>query len=68
MLIEAANTLAYYSMATITSVKRFLVQAPGGTAVEHLTHNPKVEGLSPNAGTGLMKKVDQKLFYFNETQ
>jgi hypothetical protein len=55
-------------MATITTVKWFLVQAPGCTVVEHLTHNPKVEGLSPTAGTGLMKKFDQNLFYFNETQ
>jgi hypothetical protein len=25
-----ANTLAYYDMATITAVKSFIVQAPGG--------------------------------------
>jgi hypothetical protein len=27
--MEAANTLAYYHMATITAVKSFIVQAPG---------------------------------------
>ncbi len=28
-----ANALAYYDTATITAVKSFIVQAPGGTAV-----------------------------------
>jgi hypothetical protein len=27
--IEVANALAYYDMATITTVKSFIVQAPG---------------------------------------
>jgi hypothetical protein len=28
--MEVGNTLAYYDMATITAVKSFIVQAPGG--------------------------------------
>jgi hypothetical protein len=28
--LELANTLAYYDTATITAVKSFIVQAPGG--------------------------------------
>jgi hypothetical protein len=28
--MEVANTLAYYDTATITDMKRFIVQAPGG--------------------------------------
>ena len=31
--MKLANTLAYYDTATITAVKSFIVQAPGGTAV-----------------------------------
>jgi hypothetical protein len=52
MLIEAVTTLAYYSMATITKIKKFYSITPGCTAVEHLTHNPKVEGFSTTSGTG----------------
>jgi hypothetical protein len=33
-----ANTLAYYDMATITAVKSFIVQAPGGQS-SHLSLN-----------------------------
>ncbi len=39
--MEVANTLAYYDTATITAVKSFIVQAPGGeinkTFYENLT-------------------------------
>ncbi len=32
--MEVANTLAYYNTATITAVKSFIVQAPGGSQKE----------------------------------
>ncbi len=31
--MEVANPIAYYNMATITAVKRFIVQAPGAFVV-----------------------------------
>ncbi len=33
-----ANTLAYYHTATITAVKSFIVQAPGGVFTKPLTN------------------------------
>jgi hypothetical protein len=32
--MEVANTLAYYNAATITAVKSFIVQAPGGSLIQ----------------------------------
>ncbi len=33
--MEVANTLTYFDMATITTVKSFIVQAPGVDLIKH---------------------------------
>jgi hypothetical protein len=35
--MEAANTPAYYDTATITAVKKFIVQTPGACTIKHFT-------------------------------
>jgi hypothetical protein len=37
--LEVANTLAYYNTATITAVKRFIEQTPGGKKLEPIIEN-----------------------------
>jgi hypothetical protein len=32
-----------------------MVQAPGCTVVERLSHNPEAEGSNPSSGTGMEK-------------
>jgi hypothetical protein len=56
--IAVANTLAYCFTATITAIKGFIAQAPGGTAVEHETYKPKDKGLNPATGTWWDKMVN----------
>jgi hypothetical protein len=47
--MEVANTLAYYDTATITAVKSFIVQAPGGSPIQVLSR-PNVAKLQCSNG------------------
>ncbi len=44
-LLTLTNTLAYYDMATITTVKRLIVQAPGACAQKLFTTAKKHFGI-----------------------
>jgi hypothetical protein len=55
--MEVANSLAYYNTATIPEVKRFIIQARGGsTVVQRPTTDRNMLGLNP-ATMFVQKKI-----------
>jgi hypothetical protein len=62
-----ANTLAYYDTATITAVKRFIVQAPEGRDTES-RHGKCRYAKCLRAGCRGATKVDKKCYRENSYQ